>query len=92
MDLAGPELAATRTLLIATYRELAMDVFRIQSEGGRWTLLKAHGYKPIMVAESLATLIEHVQASTHGRGAVIRFDAEGGVRELRVGVFDDDEY
>ena len=69
-----------------------MDVFRIQSEGGRWTLLKAHGYKPIMVAESLATLIEHVQALTHGSGAVIRFDAEGRVRELRVGVFDDDEY
>ena len=68
-----------------------MDVFRIEFMNGEWTLLKAHGYKPLLTAHDQAPLIEHVLALTHGQGAVIRFVAEGGVRELRVGAFADDE-
>lgn len=68
-----------------------MDVFRIEFMNGAWTLLKAHGYKPLLTAAEQAPLIEHVLALTHGQGAVIRFNAEGGVRELRVGAIDEEE-
>jgi hypothetical protein len=69
----------------------AMDVFRIELESGQFTLFKAHGYKPILRAASHTVLIEHVIAMTQGTGAVIRFNADGGVRELRVGIFDEDD-
>lgn len=68
----------------------AMDVFRIEADGPQWKLLKAHGYKVIRVAEDQATLIEHVLTLTQGRGAVIRFQSDSGVRELRVGDVDTD--
>ena len=70
----------------------AMDVFRIEADGPQWKLLKAHDYKVIRVAEDQATLIEHVLTLTQGHGAVIRFDSVSGVRELRVGDVDTDEY
>jgi hypothetical protein len=66
-----------------------MDVFRIETEDGAWVLYKAHGYKPIMRAGNQAELIEQVQVLTGGQGAVIRFWSESGVRELRVGAFED---
>lgn len=68
-----------------------MDVFRIEDEDDTWVLYKVHGYKPIMRNIDQAELIEHVQALTGGKGAVIRFWSETGVRELRVGAVDDDE-
>jgi hypothetical protein len=71
---------------------VAMDVFRIEADGGQWQLLKAHGYKVIRVAEDQAILIEHVLILTQGRGAVIRFESDSGVRELRVGDVDTDEH
>lgn len=67
-----------------------MEVFRIEVSEGTWTLLKAHGYKPILVAESRAVLLEHVLALTQGKGAVVRFDSDDGVRELRIGDFADE--
>lgn len=70
----------------------AMDVFRIEADGPQWKLLKAHGYKVIRVAEDQATLIEHVLTLTQGHGAVIRFESDSFVRELRVGDVDTDEY
>ncbi|MEE3913789.1 hypothetical protein V2I80_10940 [Pseudomonas viridiflava] len=70
-----------------------MDVFRIEAEAeaeaDAWVLYKAHGYKPIMRADNQADLIGQVQLLTHGKGAVIRFWAGAGVRELRVGAFGD---
>ena len=68
-----------------------MDVFRIEAEDDAWVLYKAHGYKPIMRNIDQAELIEHVLALTGGKGAVIRFWSETGVRELRVGAVDEDE-
>lgn len=68
-----------------------MDVFRIESIADKWVLYKAHGYKPIMHSNTQADLIEHVCLLTGGKGAVIRFSAEFGVRELRVGIFGEDE-
>lgn len=62
-----------------------MDVFRVESEDGGWVLYKAHGYKPVMRADCQSDLIQHVQVITGGKGAVIRFWAQAGVRELRVG-------
>ncbi|MCD5996717.1 hypothetical protein KDX38_24320 [Pseudomonas sp. CDFA 602] len=49
-----------------------MDVFRIEFNDGQWTLLKVHGYKPILHADHQAALIEHVLTMTGGKGAVIR--------------------
>ena len=66
-----------------------MDVFRIEPSGPQWNLLKAHGYKVLLSAEDPSILIDYVLTLTRGRGAVIRFDADGGVRELRVGALDD---
>ncbi|WP_122456514.1 hypothetical protein [Pseudomonas viridiflava] len=66
-----------------------MDVFRIEAEADAWVLYKAHGYKPIMRADNQADLIGQVQLLTQGKGAVIRFWAGAGVRELRVGAFGD---
>jgi hypothetical protein len=68
-----------------------MDVFRIESSGPQWTLLKAHGYNVLLSAEDQSTLIEYVLTLTQGRGAVIRFESASGVRELRVGIADDQE-
>ena len=68
-----------------------MDVFRIEADDGAWVLYKAHGYKPIMRTGDQAELIEHVQAMTGGKGAVIRFWSGAGMRELRVGAVDEDE-
>lgn len=68
-----------------------MDVFRIEAEDDAWVLYKAHGYKPIMRNINQADLFEHVQVLTGGKGAVIRFWSEAGVRELRVGAVDEDE-
>jgi hypothetical protein len=71
-------------------RGISMDVFRVEAEDGTWVLYKAHGYKPIMRG-SQAELIEHVQAKAGGKGAVIRFWSDTGVRELRVGAIDEGE-
>lgn len=68
-----------------------MDVFRIEAEDDAWVLYKAHGYKPIMRNSDQAGLLEHVQALTGGKGAVIRFWSDTGVRELRVGAVDEDD-
>ena len=68
-----------------------MDVFRIEPNGPQWNLLKVHGYKVLLSAEDPSTLIDYVLTLTQGSGAVIRFDADGGVRELRVGALDDPE-
>lgn len=68
-----------------------MDVFRIEAEGDDWILYKVHGYKPIVRSGNQADLFDHVQVLTHGKGAVIRFWAEAGVRELRVGVVHEEE-
>ena len=68
-----------------------MDVFRIESSGTQWNLLKAHGYTVLLSAEDQSTLIDYVLTLTQGRGAVIRFDADSGVRELRVGALDGPE-
>lgn len=66
-----------------------MDVFRIEAEEGAWVLYKAHGYKPIMRAGNQTELIEQVQVLAGEQDAVIRFWSESGVRELRVGAFED---
>lgn len=66
-----------------------MDVYRIELIDGKWALLKAHGYKPLLTAADQTPLLAHVQALTQGKGAVVRFEAEHGLRELRVGAFDD---
>ncbi|WP_434562420.1 hypothetical protein [Pseudomonas sp. Z4-20] len=65
-------------------------MYRIEFENDRWTLYKSHGYKPILQADSHDALIDHVLALTQGKGAVVRFTAEGGVRELRVGDIQED--
>lgn len=66
-----------------------MDVYRIAYLNGEWALLKAHGYKALLTAADQATLLEHVQALTQGKGAVVRYESEHGARELRVGAFEE---
>ena len=90
----GSEFPERATFQVSTgkpQRAISMDVFRVESEDGAWVLYKVHGYKPIMRAGEQAELIEHVQAMTSGKGAVIRFWSDTGVRELRVGAVDDGE-
>lgn len=67
-----------------------MDVYRIEFENDHWILYKAHGYKPILQADSQGALIDHVLALTQGEGVVVRFMGNGGVRELRLGNVRDD--
>jgi hypothetical protein len=66
-----------------------MDVYRIELIDGQWALLKAHGYRPLLIAADQGPLLAHVKALTRGKAAVVRFEAEQGLRELRVGEFDD---
>ncbi|YAF61149.1 hypothetical protein DOCECA_13280 [Pseudomonas sp. E102] len=68
-----------------------MDVYRIEFENDRWTLYKSHGYKPIRQADSQGELIDHVLALTQGEGVVVRFIADGGIREVRLGDVQGDE-
>jgi len=67
------------------------EVYRIEFENQRWTLYKAHGYKPILHADTHDELIDHVRAMTQGKGAIVRFISEIGVRELRLGDIQADE-
>ncbi|EJL04042.1 hypothetical protein PflQ2_1763 [Pseudomonas fluorescens Q2-87] len=67
------------------------DVYRIAFENQRWTLYKAHGYKPILHAETHDELINHVLTLTRGKGVIVRFASEAGVRELRLGEVETDE-
>jgi hypothetical protein len=67
------------------------EVYRIEFENQCWTLYKVHGYKPILHAETQNELIDHVRVLTQGKGAIIRFTSEVGVRELRLGDVEADE-